>query len=137
MFGKANRSDGTTPCPLPARGLEDDIEPVLELSRVIVARLHGLIGDVFDEVGELVRGEWLKHPIRHRWNLLGRVEREVHLRQREAIDAAVQERVGIGRHLDVRVESEDAAGRSTRAACSAGVQGSRPDTRCHAIVSCV
>ena len=87
--------------PIPLETVEDQIEAVLEFVAVVVAGLHGVLGDELDEVRVLVHGERLEHALRHLGDLLRGIERQVHLRQSEAVDVAIKERVGVGGHLDV------------------------------------
>src|SRR5664280_3478644 len=75
----------------PLEAVEDGVEAVLELVAVVVARLQG-VPHHLDKVGVRVEVERLSQALRHLGDLLPAVEREGHLRQREAIDIAVQER---------------------------------------------
>src|ERR1700680_1145288 len=76
--------------PLPVEAVEDQIEPKLELLRVVIAGLHDVLGGQLGEVGELGRRELTEEDLDHRCRLLSRVERQAPLLQRETGDVAVQ-----------------------------------------------
>jgi len=84
------------PAPQPLQRVEDQVEPHLELGRGDVARDDQLCGGRV-EVGEAV-GRDLGHEdlLGHVGELLLRVEGQRRHLQREPVDVAVEEPVGVG-----------------------------------------
>ena len=65
---------------------QDQLEPEFELGAVVGAAIdHVFLGD-FGEIGELIGGHVPKDGFDDTRSLLRRVEREIRLGQREAID---------------------------------------------------
>jgi len=60
-----------------------------------------VVGKDFHHVGVFVGREGFEHRLCDFRDIVRGIEWEVQLRQREAVDVAVQERVGMGGHRDV------------------------------------
>src|SRR5919204_6053628 len=80
--------------------VEDQVEPELELVRVVVAGLQDVLHGELSEVGVRVGGELTADAVRHLDGLIRRLERQARLLQGEAIDVAVQDRVRVRGHGD-------------------------------------
>ena len=84
----------------PVEAVEDQVEPELVLVAVVVAGLQDVLDDDLGEV-RVGAGRELGHDrLGHLGGLLRRVERQAGLLQREPVDVAVEDRVGVGGQLD-------------------------------------
>src|SRR3954453_15805446 len=96
--GPRSRAGGAATGPL--EGLEDQVQSERELVAVIVAGLPHVLGRQLGQVWVLVHGEPRQDLLRELGGLLGSVERQVALLQREPVDVAVEEREGVGGQRD-------------------------------------
>jgi len=98
-FGLAGRIDGPGPirsagCSL--KGVEDQVEADLELVAVAVAGLEDVPEGQLGEVGVGIGGQLPGDLLRDLPRLLGGVERQARLLQREPVDVAVEQGVSVG-----------------------------------------
>ncbi len=86
--------------PDPLEPVEDQIDPELELVRVVVAEPQDVLDGHLGEVGVRVGGELTEDALRHIDDLLRRRERQARLLQGESVDVAVQDGVRVRGHRD-------------------------------------
>src|SRR4029450_5076051 len=84
----------------PGEGVQDHAEPELELVPEVVAGFQYVLGGHLNEVG--VRGgrKLLQHGFGNIGEGLRALERQRYLLQRESVNVAVEQGIGVGRHLD-------------------------------------
>src|SRR5207244_2134047 len=92
----------------PLEGVEDQVEPELELVAVVVSRRQDVLGRQLGEVRVGVGGELRQDRLRHVPDRLG-VERQGGLLQRESADVAVEQRERMGGQRDREAGAAEAA----------------------------
>ncbi len=80
--------------------VEDEVEPELELGAEVVAGLQDVLGCQFHEVWVLACGERVDDALSEVGHLLSAGGRQVRFLERESVEVAVDEGVGVGGHLD-------------------------------------
>src|SRR6266536_274966 len=94
------RRRGSVGAQEPVETVEEQVEPELELVAVVIARLEDVLGRQLGEVRVLLGGELRQDRLRYILDRLGGVERQAGFLKSEAVDIAVEQRVGVRGHLD-------------------------------------